>query len=117
MSYGVGHRRGLDLALFWLWHRLAAIAPTRPLAWEPPYAVGAALKRQKDKKIKKISIHLNLIYRFNAILINMPTNYFMDIVNLILKFVWRDIRPRIVNTMSKEKNKVGGLTLHFQDRP
>ena len=115
MSCGVGRRRSLDLVLLWLWCRPAATATIRPLTWEPPYAVGAALKRQKDKKIKKISIHLNLIYRFNAILINMPTNYFMDIDNLILKFVWRDIRPRIVNTMSKEKNKVGGLTLHFQD--
>ena len=35
-----------DPALLWLWHRLAAIAPNRPLAWEPPYAVCAALKRQ-----------------------------------------------------------------------
>ena len=25
----------------------------RPLAWEPPYAVGAALKRKKKKKKKK----------------------------------------------------------------
>ena len=24
----------------------AAVAPIRPLAWEPPYATGAALKRQ-----------------------------------------------------------------------
>ena len=35
--------------LLWLWHRLAATALIRPLAWEPPYAVGAALKRQKTK--------------------------------------------------------------------
>ena len=50
MNCGVGHRYGLDLALLWPWHRLAATAPIRPLAWEPPYAAGAALKRQKDKK-------------------------------------------------------------------
>ena len=48
------HRHGLELALLWLWHRLAAAAPIRPLAWEPSYAVGAALKkRQKTKKKKK----------------------------------------------------------------
>ena len=35
-----------------LWRRLAATAPIRPLAWEPPYAIGIALKRTKDKKIK-----------------------------------------------------------------
>ena len=47
MSFGVGHRHGLDLALLWLWCRAGAIAPIRPVAWEPPYAVGVALKRQK----------------------------------------------------------------------
>ena len=33
-----------DLALLWLWCRLVATAPIGPLAWEPPYAVGAALE-------------------------------------------------------------------------
>ena len=36
--------------LLWLWHRHAAVALTGPLAWEPPYAVGVALKKQKKKK-------------------------------------------------------------------
>jgi len=53
VSCGVGRRRGSDPALLWLWHRLAATAPIRPLAWEPPYAAGAAQKWQKDKKKKK----------------------------------------------------------------
>ena len=44
----MGCRLGSDPVLLWLWHRLAAIAPTRPLAWEPPYAVGMALKKTKD---------------------------------------------------------------------
>ena len=50
MSYGVGRRRSSVLALLWLWRRLAATALIRPLAWEPPYATDAALKRKKDKK-------------------------------------------------------------------
>ena len=53
VSCGVGRRRSLDLALLWLWSRTAATAPIRLLAWEPPYAVGAALKRQKKTKKKK----------------------------------------------------------------
>ena len=53
MSCGVDHRRGSDLALLWPWHRLAATALIRPLAWEPPYAKSAALKRQKKKKKKR----------------------------------------------------------------
>jgi len=45
LSCGVGRRRSSDLVLLWLWHRLAATALIRPLAWEPPYALGMALKR------------------------------------------------------------------------
>ena len=33
-----------DLVLLWLWPRLAATALIPPLAWEPPYASGSALK-------------------------------------------------------------------------
>ena len=33
--------------------RLAAVAPIKPLAWEPPYATGAALKRTKRPRKKK----------------------------------------------------------------
>ena len=46
----LGHRPCLDLALLWLWCRPAATVPIGPLAWEPPYAMGVALKRQKKKK-------------------------------------------------------------------
>ena len=50
MSCGVGHRLGLGLVLLWLWRRPVAAAVIQPLAWEPPYALGAALKRKKRKK-------------------------------------------------------------------
>ena len=52
MSSGVGLRRGSDLVLLWLWLcvGLAATALIQPLAWEPPYAMGAALQGQKPKK-------------------------------------------------------------------
>ena len=49
-SCGVGCRCSSDPALLWLWHELAAVAQIRLLAWEPPYVVGVALKRQKKKK-------------------------------------------------------------------
>ena len=45
MSCGVDPRCGSDLVL--PWYKLAVAAPVGPLAWEPPCAVGAALKRQK----------------------------------------------------------------------
>ena len=47
MSRGVGGRYGSDLVLLWLWRRPAATALMRPLALEPPYASGAALKSKK----------------------------------------------------------------------
>ena len=39
------------ISLLWLWRRPAAAVPFRPLAWEPPYAVGTArAKRQTNKQ-------------------------------------------------------------------
>ena len=63
MSCGVGRRRSSDPELLWLWRRLAATAPVRPLAWEPPYAVGAAqemAKKQKEKEKEKEKVTLKL---------------------------------------------------------
>ena len=50
MSCSVGPRLSSDLEVLWLWPRQAAVALTRPLAWEPPYDTGAALKRQRKKE-------------------------------------------------------------------
>ena len=37
--------------MLWLWCRLAAVAPIRPLAWELPCAMGAALKKRGKKSL------------------------------------------------------------------
>ena len=56
MSCGVGRRCSSDPALLWLWCRpVAATALIGHLAWEPPYAAGAAQEiatttTTKDKK-------------------------------------------------------------------
>ena len=50
LSCSVICRHGSDLMLLWLWHRPAAAALIGSLAWEPPYAMDAALKSQKKKK-------------------------------------------------------------------
>ena len=49
MSCDVGHRLSSGPVLLWLGYRPAAIAPIPPLAWEPPYATGAPLKRKRKK--------------------------------------------------------------------
>ena len=46
----------MDPAWLWLWRRPAATAPIQPLAWEPPYAVGTALKKKKRKKERKSAL-------------------------------------------------------------
>ena len=51
---GVGRRCALDLVWLWLWRRLAVTALIRPLAWDPPYPVGVALKRL-NKQTKNTS--------------------------------------------------------------
>ena len=61
----------LDLTLLCLWYRPAASALIEPLAWEPPYAVGAALRGQKDKKkiiinCVPMGINTNLPRTYNA---------------------------------------------------
>ena len=59
MSCGVGHRYALDPAFLWLWCRLATVAPTGPLVWELPYAMGVALKsRKKERKKEKKRVAL-----------------------------------------------------------
>ena len=61
MSCGVGHSRSLDPALLWLWHRPAATAPIRPLAWELPCAAGAAQEMAK-RQIKKNLFFKKLVH-------------------------------------------------------
>ena len=66
MNCGVGHRHGSDPVLLWLWCRPAAVAALiRPLAWELPYAMCMALKKQKKKKNEDVDI-------FIRPLINLP---------------------------------------------
>ena len=60
LSCGIGCRHSVDPTL--LWCRLAAAAPIQPLAWEPPYAMGVALKRQKTKNKQKTFIAKLVVY-------------------------------------------------------
>ena len=53
------------------------------------------------------SFLFKLIYRFNAISVKIPADFLVAISKLILKFIWRGIRPRIL----KEGNTVTGMTL------
>ena len=50
MSCAIGRGCSSDPMLLWLWCRLPAAALIGPLAWEPPYAADAALKKKREKK-------------------------------------------------------------------
>ena len=60
MSCGVGRRHGLHPALLWLWCWQAAMTPIRPLAWEPPCAVGVAQEMAKKRPKKKKMVYQRL---------------------------------------------------------
>ena len=53
VSCGVGCRRDLDLALLWLWHRLAAIAPIGPLVWNLHMPQCGPKKTKKKREREK----------------------------------------------------------------
>ena len=61
-------------------------------------------------KLSIKSVFLSFTYGYNIILFKAPASYFVDISELILKFMWKDKRTR-VNQYTEEK--FGGLTLPY----
>ena len=50
MNCGIGHRRGSDLALLWLWRRPVATATIGPLSLRTSICHGRGPKKTKSKK-------------------------------------------------------------------
>ena len=66
MSCGVGGKCGSDPVVLWLWGRPETTAQIQSLAWETPYASGAALKR-KEKKKSPESVTYSIMTKVNNI--------------------------------------------------
>lgn len=64
----------------------------------------------KKLNMVKIAMLSKPMYRFNAVTIRVPANFFVSIDKPILKFIWICKGPRRVK-MSQEKNKLIELTI------
>ena len=53
----------------------------------------------------------NVIYRFNAIPIKIPTQFFKELKRAICKFFWNNKKPRIAKTVLNNKRTPGGVTM------
>ena len=51
------------------------------------------------------------MYRFNAILIKIPTHFFTELERTISKFIWNNKNPSLAETILNNKRTSGRITI------
>jgi hypothetical protein len=87
-------------------------------------AIEEDLRRWKDIpcswinriNIVKMAILTKAIYRFNGVLIKIPTQFFTDILGAIINFIWKNNnnnnnKIRVAKTILNNKRTVVGITI------
>jgi hypothetical protein len=59
----------------------------------------------------KMAIVQKVIYRFNAIPIKIPTQFFRQLERAICTFIWNNKKSRIAKTVLTNKRTSGGITI------
>ena len=101
MSCSIGCRCSWDSVLLCLWHRVAAATPTQLLAWELPYAAGAAVKKKKKKKKKQTNTHTHKKKKQKkpTELTNMP--HFLILLSSFLAFHLLHPQPSLLSSIKQ----------------